>query len=113
MSEGCLGTPSRATAATIRAAWIRRIAPRHRVLLVQVDATYAVEAEISLKRHRKTLVRRYLPIVSGRETIRIPLPVKVTRGPAQLEARFTDTTVGRRHTAGRTLSVPAKQPRQR
>jgi hypothetical protein len=100
---------SMASTAKLRAAWIRRLAPRRRALFVQLDTGHAVEAEITLKRHGKTMVRRYLPAVNGRETIRIPLPVRVTRGPAELRVRFTDTVAGSQHTTGRMLSVPSKQ----
>ncbi len=98
-----------AAAATVRAAWIRRLAPRRRVLFVQLRTNHPIEAEISLLRHRKRLASRHLPAVNGRQTIRIPLPIKVTRGPAQLHVRFTTTADGTTRTTTRMLSVPAKQ----
>ncbi|MCY7303529.1 MAG: hypothetical protein LH654_10975 [Thermoleophilia bacterium] len=105
-----LGT---AATPTIRAAWIRRIAPRRRELFVQLDTASVVEAEIRLTRYRTTLVRRHVPKVNGRQILRIPIPVKVTRGPAQLEVWFRDATAGRKNTARRLLSVPAKQAPER
>ena len=100
-----LGT---ATASRIRAAWIRREPPGRRVLFVQVDTDHALEAEIRLIRHRKQLLRRHLPPVNGRQTVRIPLPAKITPGPAQLQVRLTEAA-GVRHTSNRMLSVPAIQ----
>lgn len=100
------------TMIVLRAAWIRRLAPRRRVLFVQIDASRPVAADITLRRRRRSLARRRVAAVSGRQTLRVPLPVEVTRGPAQLRIRFTDAdrTAG---TATRLLSVPAKLPRTR
>ena len=109
--ESAPNVPSRAgtAAVALRSAWIRRIAPGRRVLFVQLQTNHPVDAQIRLVRHRERLAGRDLRSSGGRQTIRIPLPVKVTSGPAQLRVRFTSSADDTRHTASRTLSVPAKQ----
>ena len=104
-----LVTAASGAAPTLRAAWIRRLAPGRRVLFVQIGTDHAVEAEISLIRDRTTLARRHVPTISRREIVQIPLGPEVTRGPAQVRIRFTETG-GPRKTVFRMLSVPSKQP---
>ena len=105
-----LATPA---AANVRAAWIRRLAPGRRALFIQVQTNHPIDAEISLIRHRRRLAGRHQRAIKGRQTIRIPLPVNVTRGPAQLHVRFTDPAGDSKKTVTRMLSVPAKQARLR
>ena len=101
-----------AAVATLRSAWIRRLAPGQRVVFVQLEANHAVEAELTLLRVRRSVARRHLPSVSGRQTIRIPLGVNVSPGPAELRVRFSAGD-GTTRTTTRVLSVPAVRPRRR
>jgi hypothetical protein len=99
-----------AGSSSLRAAWIRRLAPGNRVLFVQISTDHTIEADISLVRDRHTLARRHVPRISKRRIIAIPLNRTATRGPAQLRVRITETT-GQRKTITRMLSVPAKDSR--
>jgi hypothetical protein len=100
-----------AAGATIRAAWIRRLAPGRRALFVQLDTTGPIEVDIRLLFARSPLLRRRLATANGRQTFQIPLPTAAPPGPAQLHVRLTDTA-GARQIVTRMLSVPAVQPRR-
>ncbi len=86
---------------------IRRRSGGRRVLVVEVEARQAVDARVVLTQRGRPLGERTVSCLTGRRTIVVSLPKRLSPGRAQLAVELRDRA-GDAKVATRTLRVPAR-----